>query len=220
MIGNSPTTPGPIFEPAPGPSSSETDRRIATDMARQLIAETCGDLRIADKIRVCGRHVRKDHSGDIEVVHHPGGYAYTTGLADLPLQRLVCPACSYKIRKKRALEVAAVIAAHKAAGGSILYLTLTVSHSRGEALDDVWSIVQNGFAYCRGRQVGPVPQAPRPGRLHPLPRGDPRALRLAPPHPRAVVLRSRGRPVRDRRDDEHDRPLLPPPLDPLDGRHP
>ena len=38
-----------------------------------------------------------------------------------------------------------MIAAHKAAGGSILYLTLTVSHQQGEALDELWTLVQDGW---------------------------------------------------------------------------
>ncbi len=137
-----------MFQPVYESSSTENDRRIATDIARQLIAETCGDLRVADKIRHCVRVVRGDHAGDIPVVRHPDGYAYTTGLQTCS-SVWSCPACSYKIRKKRALEVAAAIAVHKANGGDILYLTLTVSHQQGEALDDLWSIVQDGFAYCR-----------------------------------------------------------------------
>ena len=149
-IGNNATThhADPVFEPDFEPIAAAKDRRVATDMARQLVAETCGDLRCADKLRYCGRRIRRDHPGDVPVVHHPGGYAYTTGLQTCG-SVWACPACSYKVRKKRALEIAFVIAAHKAAGGSILYLTLTVSHQQGEALDDLWTLVQDGWAYCR-----------------------------------------------------------------------
>ena len=149
-IGNNATTPDdvPVFEPVFRDIATAKDRRVATDMARQLVAETCGDLRQADKLRYCGRRIRRDHAGDVPVVHHPGGYAYTTGLQTCG-SVWSCPACSYKVRKKRALEIAFVIAAHKAAGGSVLYLTLTVSHQQGEALDKLWTLVQNGWAYCR-----------------------------------------------------------------------
>ncbi|MFV0525080.1 MAG: protein rep [Acidimicrobiales bacterium] len=117
-------------------------------MARQLIAETCGDIRQADRLRHCGRHIRRDHSGDVPIVHHPDGYAYTTGLQTCG-SVWACPACSYKIRKKRAAEISQVIAAHTATGGSVLYLTLTMAHAAGEALHDLWSLVQDGWAYCR-----------------------------------------------------------------------
>ncbi len=54
-------------------------KRLLADRARALIAETCGDMPEAAKIRACGVHVRQglEH---VAVERHPNGYAYASGL--------------------------------------------------------------------------------------------------------------------------------------------
>ena len=78
--------------------------------------------------------------------HHPKGYAYTTGLQTCK-SVWACPICSFKIRTKRAIEIAVAIAVHKAKGGSVMLLTLTTQHSFGESLDEVWDQVQECWSY-------------------------------------------------------------------------
>ena len=51
---------------------------------------------------------------------------------------------------KRAAELAVAIATHQARGGTVLLLTLTTQHSFGELLDEVWSAVQESWAYMTG----------------------------------------------------------------------
>ena len=89
----------------------------------------------ACKLVGCGTRVRYGLA-DVAVEHHPEGYAYTTGLQTCG-SIWACPICSYKIRVKRAAEIAVAIARHKALGGTVLLLTLTTQHSIGELLDHI-----------------------------------------------------------------------------------
>ena len=127
----------PVIEPS--------KKRLLSDRARALIAETCGDIAEAAKLIGCGTRVRRNLV-DVAVERHADGYAFTTGLQTCG-SVWSCPICSYKIRVKRAAEIATAIARHRAAGGTVLLLTLTTQHSAGEALDTVWSSVQDAWQY-------------------------------------------------------------------------
>jgi hypothetical protein len=120
-------------------------KRLLADRARVLIGETCGDLAEAKQLRSCGVNVTQGLS-EVAVERHPKGYAFTTGLQTCS-SVWACPICSFKIRTKRAAEIAAAIAAHRAAGGSVMLLTLTTQHSFGESLDEVWEQVQECWSY-------------------------------------------------------------------------
>ena len=120
-------------------------RRLIADRARALIAETCGDMAEAVKLRNCGLHLRFGLH-DVAVERHPDGYAYTTGLQTCG-SVWACPICSFKIRMKRATELAVAIAIHRSRGGSVFLLTLTTQHTWGEALGSVWSDVQDVWAF-------------------------------------------------------------------------
>lgn len=84
---------------------------------------------------------------DVAIERSPGGHAFTSGLQTCG-SVWNCPICSFKIRIKRAAELAAAIAAHKAAGRSVLLLTLTTQHSHGEPLKLLWDTVQEVWAYA------------------------------------------------------------------------
>ncbi len=123
-------------------------RRFLADRARALIAETCGHLAEAAKIRSCGVNVKHGNSM-VSVERHLKGYAYASGLQTCG-SVWACPICSFKIRLKRAAELAVAIAVHQANGGTVLLLTLTTQHSFGESLDEVWSVVQDTWAFVTG----------------------------------------------------------------------
>ena len=123
-------------------------RRVLADRARTLIAETCGDLAQAARVQWCGVNVR-EASSVVGVERHPKGYAYASGLQTCG-SVWACPICSFKIRMKRAAELAVAIATHHARGGTVLLLTLTTQHSYGETLDELWSVVQESWAYVTG----------------------------------------------------------------------
>ena len=136
------------YEPVPEGRFTGKIRRLLADRARTLIAETCGDMAEAAKLHWCGTKVRSG-SSVVAVERHPKGYAYATGLQTCG-SVWACPICSFKIRMKRAAELAVAIATHQARGGTVLLLTLTTQHSFGESLDEVWSAVQESWAYMTG----------------------------------------------------------------------
>ncbi len=147
--GNSSARVNPWTSPDGGGQSpasiAPSTKRLMADRSRALIAESCGDMPEASKIAACGNRIRYGVS-DVAVEHHPKGYAFATGLQTCG-SVWSCPICSYKIRIKRAAEIALAIARHRANGGSVLLLTLTTQHSFDESLDDVWSSVQDTWAY-------------------------------------------------------------------------
>jgi protein-disulfide isomerase-like protein with CxxC motif len=62
-----------------------------------------------------------------------------------------CPVCAAKIAERRCQEVAAGIAAHRAAGGVVLAVALTFRHERGDELAD---ILRRFLAALRAMQSG------------------------------------------------------------------
>jgi len=70
-----------------------------------------------------------------------------------------CPVCAAKIAERRCQEVAAAIAAHRAAGGAVLAVALTFRHERGDALADILGrflaamrAMQSGAPWVRFRE--------------------------------------------------------------------
>ncbi len=58
-----------------------------------------------------------------------------------------CPACSYKVRVKRAFEIALAVRRHLDRGGGVLHIVVTMPHRAGEALADLWSILSDCWAH-------------------------------------------------------------------------
>ena len=58
-----------------------------------------------------------------------------------------CVACSYKIRVKRAVEISLAVKRHLDAGGGVLHLVVTMPHRAGEALDGLWRMLSDCWAY-------------------------------------------------------------------------
>ena len=193
VIGNNPAKS--TSEWVAGPDQPDPDRvepslkRLLADRARALIAETCGHLPEANQIRTCGVNPTKGLV-DVAVEHHPKGYAYTTGLQSCK-SVWACPICSFKIRTKRAVEIAVAIAVHKAKGGSVMLLTLTTQHSFGESLDEVWDQVQECWSYITKHYRYTQLRKKLGLGVHPHHRSHARDQRLAPPPPRPAVLRRR-----------------------------
>jgi hypothetical protein len=61
----------------------------------------------------------------------------------------VCPVCSPKVAATRSVEVQDTVRAWQARGGSVLLVTLTLSHGRRHALADTWDALGNGWASVR-----------------------------------------------------------------------
>jgi len=60
-----------------------------------------------------------------------------------------CPVCSPKVAATRSVEVMDTIRAWQARGGSVLLVTLTLSHGRQHALADTWDAIGKGWASVR-----------------------------------------------------------------------
>lgn len=57
-----------------------------------------------------------------------------------------CPCCSAKVAAHRAGEVAQVLEGHRAAGGHVVMVTLTVQHSRSHSLKATWDAVAHAWS--------------------------------------------------------------------------
>ena len=150
VMGNSTAAPHSdgTDDPSPLRQMTRSLKRKLADRARALISETCGDMPEADKLRSCGVNVRAGIE-DVAIERSPDGYAFATGLQTCG-SVWACPICSFKIRMKRAAELAEAIATHRANGGSAMLLTLTTQHFFGDLLDDVWEATGDTWSYITG----------------------------------------------------------------------
>jgi hypothetical protein len=123
---------------------SRERRRTAADKAQRLISDVCGDMPDAARIIGCGK-IRHQAAG-VVVKQAPEGYAFASGVTTCG-SLWGCISCSYKIRAKRAADIAAAIRAQIGRGGGVLFATLTISHRNGELLEDLWDLIGDGWSY-------------------------------------------------------------------------
>jgi hypothetical protein len=71
--------------------------------------------------------------GENVSVHSDGQFAHFSGTERCGSIH-ACPTCSAVIRSERAREISQAVEAHQAAGGSILFVTLTIRHDRDDPL--------------------------------------------------------------------------------------
>ena len=134
----------PLVTMANSSSNSERRRRRrAVEQAQALIRDTCGDLSQAKRIIRCGR--TPTGAGNPRVAKH-NGRAHMAGLQTCG-SVWACVACSYKIRVKRAVEIALAVKRHMANGGGVLHLVVTMPHRAGEALGDLWKMLSDCWAH-------------------------------------------------------------------------
>lgn len=88
------------------------------------------------RLRSCGRGTRGDHVGVHVVGQDDDARGSATGLVSCG-SIWSCPVCSAHIRHVRALDVIEAARVHQEAGGGLLFLTLTLRHHRGQALEDL-----------------------------------------------------------------------------------
>lgn len=60
-----------------------------------------------------------------------------------------CPCCSGRIREQRAREIEAAGVAHLRAGGQLVFLTFTLPHDRGDALEQLFDTVAEGWKHVQ-----------------------------------------------------------------------
>ena len=74
------------------------------------------------------------------------GHAYASGLQTCG-SVWACVLCSFKIRMKRAAEIATAVAVHQARGGGVLHLVVTMPHRADEPLDSLWAMLSDCWAH-------------------------------------------------------------------------
>lgn len=80
-------------------------------------------------------------AGDVEVRLHADGTVTHSGLMTCD-SAWSCPYCAPSIADVRAREVEAAVRAAQAAGMIVLFVTMTLSHRRGETLEEVFGAVR------------------------------------------------------------------------------
>jgi hypothetical protein len=108
-----------------------------------------------ERFEHCGRVVVAP-SGQAGIVLR-GDRATWTGLATCG-SVWVCPVCALKIQRERAAELRDVLEQHFAAGGGVVFATLTIPHRQRDALAHLLDIVSGGCtALRRARALRGVP---------------------------------------------------------------
>lgn len=110
------------------PASSRLERFALQSAVRRILPKS----RTAKCLRA-----RQAHRSEIDVYRsfehssaHYGGLQ-TCGSV------WACPVCAAKISERRSTELRAAIAAHESSGGAVLFLTLTVPHTRRDDLGEI-----------------------------------------------------------------------------------
>lgn len=100
-----------------------------------------------DRVRKCGR-TRHETAG--VVLRRTGagvvGYAGVCTCGSV----WACPVCSSKVMARRALEIGSAVASWQMSGGSVVFLTLTMRHHRGQRLADLWNALSGAWNRVTG----------------------------------------------------------------------
>lgn len=127
-------------------NNSSADRRRRRYLARSGLWRHSTNGRC----RKCGRASRLDHGGvEVRMRDGHGGLAGLVSCGSVWL----CPVCNAKIMQRRAVELGSLIAAAAAQGVVMAEMTLTLRHSQGDALADLWGAVSTCWDRAKsGRQ--------------------------------------------------------------------
>jgi len=113
-------------------ANSRRRRRLSAYRALDLLST----FSALERVRKCRRVATG--SGPIEVRYRPQeARAHFAGLQTCG-SVWACPCCSERILAGRASELLRAIATHRAGGGEVLLLTLTMRHNREQALGELW----------------------------------------------------------------------------------
>ncbi len=120
------------------------ERRLwLRDLGQQVLLRSQADWSTAERRYAgCGRWRRKDSTVELRI-----GEDGRAGFGGLQVCGSVwsCPQCAAKIRAHRAGEIDEAARAWMAAGKTLLFVTLTVPHDRGQRLAPLFETVVQGF---------------------------------------------------------------------------
>ncbi len=140
-----PRAPALSGVPAPratGTTRTELDRQRAADGrdGRHQLRDVAAELAQGEsRVCICGRRPVPTAAG-VEVRQTDSGRAYFAGLVSCG-SVWTCAPCAAKIARTRQLEVTTLLGRHLTAGGTALFLTLTVPHDVGQPLRELRATV-------------------------------------------------------------------------------
>lgn len=130
-------------------------RRRAEAARREWIEVYAEDRRDANGLLVpprahwCGQSGYRAGSVDVVTDGHGGKVSHLRYCNHV----LTCPVCSEIIRKKRAEEIMGGLTGHLSRGGGVLFMTVTVSHGRGDALERLMDVLADAMQRMKGRRA-------------------------------------------------------------------
>lgn len=130
------------------------DRHWGNRLKRWELQAAARELLPESRLRVCYRH-RVKKSDFVRVYRRGEGEKVSTYYKGLQVCGSVwsCPVCAAKIVERKRLELVAAMKAHRAAGGGVMLLTLTVPHTREEEAFEVTDRLLEAFRkFGQGRQ--------------------------------------------------------------------
>lgn len=128
-------------------ASSRLDRFAFQSAVRRILPKS----RTAKCLRA-----RQAHKIEIDVYRHLEHASTCFGGLQTCGSVWACPVCAAKISERRSVELQRVIAAHQSTGGAVLFLTLTVPHSRRDDLPELLqaqSLAMSRFNGSRAAQA-------------------------------------------------------------------
>ena len=122
------------------PQVTASDRRDS----RLWLRKTLWEISTLDRAKGCGCR-RQGATSDVPVRWTENVHAGLAGLQSCG-SVWVCPVCAAKVAAHRSEEVGGALKTHLDQGKSIVFVTLTVRHHRGQALSEVWDVVSKAWA--------------------------------------------------------------------------
>lgn len=123
---------------AAGQADAGKDRRFVTRRMRALLRE----ITTIDRCRACGAEVIGSHA-EIKI---NAGVAHFSGVETCG-RIWLCPVCSAKIRVARGAEIAEGVGNWIRQGGQALFLTVTLPHEKGDALQASFSALVQAWRW-------------------------------------------------------------------------
>lgn len=121
----------------PAPPTAPVERAAYTRVSRYALQDMAADILPGQSLAGCTRWKAYGTDGSVP-------FSYSKNAQRARLHNLqtckklwVCPVCAARISERRRREMQALIAAHKAAGGSVYLLTLTFPHGPRDALPEL-----------------------------------------------------------------------------------
>lgn len=133
------TTAG--FSSAPVRDALDRTQYAARRDARYNLRDGLARFSTLPRLRTCGR---ERVASDVAVKCRDG-VGHFAGVKTCGLV-WSCPRCAAKIRETRAVEIETAVTSHLSGGGGAAFVTVTVPHDQGQALDQVWTTTRTAWA--------------------------------------------------------------------------